>query len=260
MSDFIADFTAGFSARHVGVAQALQRAFAPATGFAPADIKARAADGAATGPVGFSPQAPRPKHFEPADRATNPTAGWDPFDAAGGSAEPGDGRPRTGSHDDAARAAGYAEGLAAGHVEAREALARDRGLVDALVAAFAEDRAARQHHDRGRIAQQLRQAVLLLVTRLVGEIGVPTDILIARIDAAAALITDTAEQAVLRVHPDDVVLLDGRLPAAVFAVGDSSMTRGSFALESASTIVEDGPEAWIEQLAQAIDRVALPPA
>jgi flagellar assembly protein FliH len=29
-------------------------------------------------------------------------------------------------------------------------------------------------------------------------------------------------------------------------------------LESASTIVEDGPELWLEQLAQAIDRVAVP--
>jgi flagellar assembly protein FliH len=29
-------------------------------------------------------------------------------------------------------------------------------------------------------------------------------------------------------------------------------------LESAATIVEDGPDLWIEQLAQAIDRAALP--
>jgi flagellar assembly protein FliH len=46
----------------------------------------------------------------------------------------------------------------------------------------------------------------------------------------------------------------------VFAVGDVHVARGSFVLESASTIVEDGPELWLEQLAQAIDRVAVPTA
>jgi len=34
--------------------------------------------------------------------------------------------------------------------------------------------------------------------------------------------------------------------------------RGGFVLESASTIVEDGPELWLEQMAQAIERVAMP--
>ena len=69
---------------------------------------------------------------------------------------------------------------------------------------------------------------------------------------------DSAESAMLRVHPDDVALLEGKLPRSVFAVGDAAVTRGSFVLESASTIVEDGPELWLEQLAQAIDRVAVP--
>ncbi len=50
----------------------------------------------------------------------------------------------------------------------------------------------------------------------------------------------------------------GRLPATIFAVGDASVSRGSFVLESASTVVEDGPALWMEQLAAAIDRVPLP--
>ena len=53
-------------------------------------------------------------------------------------------------------------------------------------------------------------------------------------------------------------LLEGRLPATIFAVGDAAIARGSFVMESASTIVEDGPELWLDQLAQAIDRVAVP--
>ena len=72
------------------------------------------------------------------------------------------------------------------------------------------------------------------------------------------MLTDVAESAMLRVHPDDVALLDGKLPRQVFAVGDAAVSRGGFVLESASTLVEDGPELWLEQLSHAIEAVALP--
>ncbi|RZM09613.1 MAG: flagellar biosynthesis protein FliH, partial [Sphingomonas sp.] len=85
------------------------------------------------------------------------------------------------------------------------------------------------------------------------------ELLGARIETASELLADKAESAMLRVHPDDVALLDGHLPKTIFAVGDATLARGSFVLESASTIVEDGPELWLEQLTQAIDRVSVPP-
>src|SRR3546814_16503454 len=67
-----------------------------------------------------------------------------------------------------------------------------------------------------------------------------------------------AESALLRVNPADVALLDGKLPKNVFAAGDEGVQRGAFVLEAASTIVEDGPDLWLEQLGQAIDRIAVP--
>ena len=72
------------------------------------------------------------------------------------------------------------------------------------------------------------------------------------------MLADAGESALLRVHPDDVALLDGRLPDTIFAAGDAGVERGGFVLESASTVVEDGPERWLEQLAQAIDRIPVP--
>lgn len=63
----------------------------------------------------------------------------------------------------------------------------------------------------------------------------------------------------LRVHPDDVALLDGRLPRSIFPIGDAAVARGSFVLEAASTIVEDGPALWLEQLGATIDRLPVPP-
>lgn len=223
-------FVAGFAARHAVAASLLQQAFAPPSGFAPRSVGE---------PRGG------PRHFAPADPAVNPTAGWDPLDVDA---------PVTPFVDpvEAAHAAGYAEGLAAAAAAAQAIRVRDDALLTDVAAAL-DGRI-----DREAMAAQLRHTVLLLVTRIVGDVGVEADRLAARVDVAADLLADAAESAMLRCHPDDVALLEGRMPATIFPVGDASVARGSFVLESASTVVEDGPALWMEQLAAAIDRVPLP--
>lgn len=251
----MSDFTVGFVARHEAVARALHQAFeVPPEGFAPADPRTwatgRADRAGRTGPVSFSPQSDGPRHFTPADPNTNPTEGWDPFEAA-------DPAPPPAPFVDPvamAHAAGYAEGMAAAIAEIGETAGRDRALLDQLGEALRND----SRLDREVMARHLRQTVMFLVSRLIGETGISPDILANRIDAAAEMLADSAESALLRVHPEDIALLDGKLPKTVFAVADANVLRGSFVLESASTIVEDGPELWLEQLAQAIDRVAVP--
>ena len=109
------------------------------------------------------------------------------------------------------------------------------------------------------MAGQLRQTVLHLVHRLIGETGIASDLLDRRVAAAVDLLADSAESALLRLHPEDVPLLEGKLPARIFAVGDAHVSRGGFVIESASTIIEDGPDLWLEQLAEAIDKVPIPP-
>jgi len=246
----MSDFTAGFTARHNAAAEALHRAFnLGGELFAPADIKERAGGRqrrAEGGPA-------EPRHFSPADRGSNPTEGWDPLAAAEEDSKPAG----ASSFIDPIKAAhemGYAEGKAAGLTEAAANGARDRALIEEITA---ELRAAGQI-DRERVAGQLRQTVMLLVSRLIGETGVDGDLLAKRVTAATEMLADTAESALLRVNPDDLALIEGRLPKTVFAAGDATVERGSFVLESASTIIEDGPDLWLEQLSQAIDRVALP--
>ena len=247
-------FTAGFASRHTTAANVLASAFAPPSGFAAADIRARATVRPANDfGHAFTAESVRdtagdagtPRHFSPADKDVNPTAGWDPLDPVSES-----------SFIDplaAAHAAGYEEGLAAAAAAARDAGARDATLLGDLATALGADRI-----DRERIAGQLRQTVLFLVSKVVGEVGIAPDVLAGRIENAAELLADGAESALLRVHPDDVALLEGRLPKSIFAAGDPGVARGSFVLESASTIVEDGPELWLDQLALAIDRVPVP--
>ncbi len=238
----MSEFTAGFTARHSLSDEAFGRAFAPTpTGFA-------AVAPAPAAPVSFAPQAPAgPKHFAPADRARNPTEGWDPLD-------PSLDQPPQGDPFAAAHATGYAAGLAAARAAVDEAGERDR----ALLAGLLDRLAAGQPIDREAIAAQLRDTVLLLVGKLVGEVGVSPELLAGRVSQAADHLADASESALLRVHPDDVTLLDGRLPGNLFAVGDAGVARGSFVLESASTVVEDGPALWLEQLAGAVNKVAVP--
>ncbi len=235
----MSSFEPGFASRHQAAADALQRAFAPA-GFAPGDIATSAAQTTASA-------ARPPRHFSPVSRDHNPTEGWDPFDVDAMAGEEND--PIASAH-----AAGFAAGRAAALAEGGEAAARDRALIEGV----AEALGGAHHVDRDRIALKLRQTVLQLVAKLVGEIGISPELLAARVEAAVELLADSAESALLRLNPADVPLVEGLLPKTVFAAGDAGIARGAFVVESASTIVEDGPEIWIEQLAQAIDRVPIP--
>ncbi|OYY78769.1 MAG: flagellar biosynthesis protein FliH [Sphingomonas sp. 28-62-20] len=242
----MSNFAAGFSARHDAAAQALHRAIDDEPqGFAPADLKARAVGRGR--PKSFAPQESSPKSFSPADPANDPTQGWDPLNPQ---TEP------TGFVDpiETARANGFAEGVAHGRDLERQTYERDVALLQALAHALKTS----DRFDRDQLARQLRESVLVLLTKLVGEVGISADLLASRVAAAADMLADSAESATLRVHPDDSALLADKLPATITLVGDAAIDRGSFLLESASTIVEDGPELWLEQLAQAIDRVAVP--
>ncbi|ODP37625.1 FliH/SctL family protein [Sphingomonas turrisvirgatae] len=237
----MSEFVAGLSARQgtAGIAEALQRAFAPPIAFA-----ARA--------VGLRDDAPivEPRHFSPAEPGHRPTEGWDPFDAAQDLTAKPFVDPVAAAHE-----AGYAEGFAAARAEADTAAQAHAALLQQVSDALASG----AHFDRERMAGHLRQTVLHLVTRMIGEAGVAPDVLAGRIEAATDMLADSAESAILRLHPDDVALVEGKLPKTVFPIADPAVQRGGFLIESASTIVEDGPDLWLEQLAAAIDRVPIPP-
>jgi flagellar assembly protein FliH len=242
MSDTPSGFVAGLSSRHDLAANALAQAFAPRSGFVEA-IPVMT-------PFSFSSPAAREStatHFSPADKTANPTRGWDPLRCDPGTNAFLD--PLTEAH-----AAGFAEGMAAAAAEMQLSADRDRELIDQL----AQGLSSCGHIDRESFAERLRVTVLNLASRIVGEIGIEPDVLAGRIAAATDCLADASESAMLRVHPGDVALLDGRLPRTVFAVGDPHVARGSFVLESASTVVEEGPETWLAQLASAIDKVPAP--
>ena len=236
-------FVAGFASRHVAAADILARAFGTPDPFAATGVMpVRPVDFGAPATTGS------PRHFRPADPDANPTEGWDPFstvvDEVASTLDP----------VAEAHAAGYAEGLAAAAAASQSHAARDH----ALLAKLAEALGTATHVDREAMATRLRQTVLTLVRQIVGEVGVSANHLIERIDAAADLLADGTESAILRMHEADIALVEGKLPKAVFPVADAQVERGGFILESASTVVEDGPSLWLEQLGAAIDTVPVP--
>jgi flagellar assembly protein FliH len=228
-------FVAGFSARQDDAAVRLHRVFADRpSGFAPGDLIARIEEAFSTTSRAYDPAPPEAPNL-------------DPVAAAMAEAPPID--PLVEAHQ-----AGFDAGYAAAVARQDGDAARDLALLQNIASSLRSD----DRVDRERIAQQLRQTVLHLVTRLVGDTGISADLLAERVEAAADLLADASESAILRVNPFDVTLLEGRLPETIFAVGDAALTRGSFVLEAASTIVEDGPELWLEQLTSALDKVAVP--
>ncbi|MBS0478224.1 MAG: flagellar biosynthesis protein FliH [Proteobacteria bacterium] len=238
MSDAnLSSFVAGFAGRRDAAGAALRQAYAAkGVAFAPRDIT--------PAPPGEPAQ---PRHFSPADADANPTEGWDPLDAA---------QPTTSFVDpvQTARQQGYDEGLAAALANGGRLGERDQALLEGLVKAIADD----CRIDRERLAAHLRATVMLLVTRMIGETGIDAELLARRVASAAGMVGDDAESALLRMNPDDLPLVEGKLPENIFAVADGHVQRGHFVLESSATIVEDGPDQWLEQLAHVIDRVGLP--
>ena len=229
-------FVAGLSARHDADVVRLRRVFDERpVGFAPADLIARIEEAfAARG----EPTAPLHDAVPTVEEVFAPQPAAPAFDPI-----------------EAARQEGYAAGYSAAAAVRDKEIANERALIEGLASALRSD----DRIDRERITRQLRQTVLHLVSAIVGETGVSPDLLAERVEAAAELLADDSESAVLRINPADVALLDGRLPPTIFAVGDAQIGRGAFVLEAASTIVEDGPELWLEQLTAALDKVAVPP-
>lgn len=204
-------------------------------------------------PRGFEPAAAGPKHFTPADPDSNPTEGWDPFDPKVET------RPEVIERFDpvaAARAEGFADGLAAARGEAEAIRLAETAAIERLVASLQNI----SGFDRDSLAARLRQTVLHLVTRLVGDVGLSPPLLEARIAAAVALIADSTEIGTIRLNPEDLKLLEGRLPERLAAVADPSVEPGGIRVETRTTVIEESPSQWLHQLAAAIDKTALPDA
>jgi len=153
----------------------------------------------------------------------------------------------------AARAEAFAEGISEGDRRARAELDDDRAALASLL-----DGLASRPFDVIALAPVLQKTVLALVGRLVGDAGIAPDLIAARIDTAIAMLADATEPATVHLNPADHALVAAMLPNGVAVVADAEIERGAFRLETPSTLIDDGPALWLEQLSGRLDRMMLP--
>jgi flagellar assembly protein FliH len=151
------------------------------------------------------------------------------------------------------RAEAFARGLEEGRRTAELELAGERDAV----ARLAETLETLRPEPSNALALVLAEAVDRLVRQIVGTGGVEATQLVARAEAAAAMIADEMAPGRLRLNPEDVPLLEAaRIPVAL--VADETLARGTLVLETGEGWIEDGPAIRLERLRAELDRMGAP--
>lgn len=153
-------------------------------------------------------------------------------------------------HDpaEAAYAEGYARGFDDAAAQAKaDAVERDaaRGKIETAFERLAESEGL-------RLEERLRETVLALCEQALAPLAMDPDALADRVAKALALLRRTEDERVLRLHPDDLALLAGRLSDGIKVEPDPTLGRGELRVETAEGGLEDGPEHWRRVLSEAL--------
>jgi flagellar assembly protein FliH len=149
---------------------------------------------------------------------------------------------------DALKAEAFAQGFDEGQRVLLEAVQHERTALSELAGSLE----VLQPEPTGALAAMLAETVDRLVRQIVGEVQLDQDTLLARCEAAAALIGDEVKPASLRINPADAERLgDAVLPVPMIA--DESVAPGMLLLETAQGWIEDGAAVRLERLRSALD-------
>lgn len=150
-------------------------------------------------------------------------------------------------------AQGYADGLNEGRRLALIELEEERAALARLAASLE----VLQPHNSDGLAALLADTVKRLVAQVVGETEIDTRTLIERTQAVAAMIAEETTPSRLRLHPTDVVRLQG-VALPVEMVADPMLAPGTIVLDTGAGWVEDGPHLRLEKLRSQLDRLGAP--
>jgi flagellar assembly protein FliH len=147
-----------------------------------------------------------------------------------------------------ALAEAHARGRAEAMAEAEVRAAADEAARDALTLSFARLDAA----ETERLAAALRETVEALCHALIAEAALDPAALARRAEIAARMLARAEDERTFRLHPADLALLAGQLPADWTVVPDPGLERGALRIETAAGGVEDGPGQWRQAVAEAL--------
>ena len=149
------------------------------------------------------------------------------------------------------------EAFAAGHAEGRREAELDYEAERDALARLAQALPMLRPEPANALALLLAETVDRLVREVVGQVEIDAGLLLARAQAAAALVARDAEPSKLRAHPDDLVHLQ-RADLDVALEADPALARGSIVLETGHGWIEDGPAVRLERLRAELDRMGAP--
>jgi flagellar assembly protein FliH len=145
-------------------------------------------------------------------------------------------------------AEGYARGFEEGTAQAAAKAALDaiaRGRIEQSLGRLSEA-------DQLRIETKLRETVLALCERTLAPLAADPEAIAARVGTALDLFRRSEDEKILRLHPDDIELLGGRLPEGLRVEADATLERGELRVETPEGGVEDGPGQWRRALSEAL--------
>lgn len=151
------------------------------------------------------------------------------------------------------RAHAFAEGFDQGRQAVLAEFAREREALAALI----RSAEALQPEPTGPLAAVLTETVTRLVRQIVGEVKIDAATLQERAETIAELVTAESGPARLRMHPDDIAMLDG-VDFGIPLAGDHHLASGTIILETGEGWIEDGPQVRLARLRAQLDNMGLP--
>jgi len=142
----------------------------------------------------------------------------------------------------------YAEGERAGRAAALAEIEQQASAHGRLKSALADFDSAFTE----RLSERLSQTVLALCEATLVPLTTDPDALQRRCIAAAGAVGEGIIDASLRMHPDDIALLDPAFAATWHLVQDTELERGTIVFDMPEGAVRDGPEEWRSALREAL--------
>lgn len=147
----------------------------------------------------------------------------------------------------------FDEGFAAG-VESAQAQAAQQGREDTEAAQKLGLSLTRLDAE---MAEELRQRFVDTVMALCEATLIPfaldADVLATRVGRAVAMLSRADDDRVIRLNPEDLKLVAGKLDQQWCVQTDPALGRGELRVETVNGGVEDGPTQWRRALAEAFE-------
>lgn len=146
---------------------------------------------------------------------------------------------------------GFSAGVDQARAEADAKFEEHLAARDELALSFARiDRALEEE-----LRLRLRETVASLCEQAIMPLTLDPDLLMQRVERAAAMLARADDERVIRLHPEDLALISPRVAKDWTVEGDATLERGAIRVEGLSGGVEDGPATWRRAIAEALHQI-----